>query len=202
MSRETLDQATSGSIPIALDVHALGLTDEQFYQLCRDNRDLRFELSARGELIIMPPTGSLTGLRNARLTHRITDWAERDATGVAFDSSTGFALPSGAKRSPDAAWVRLERWNALSETEKNKFAPLCPDFVIELRSPDDSLTTLQEKMAEYVENGSQLGWLLDPATKRVHIYRPGQPAEIQHDPTAVSGDPILPGFVLTLSEIW
>ena len=202
MSRETLDQTFPAARHVALDVHSLGLTDKQFYQLCRDNRDLRFEMTATGELIIMAPTGSLTGWRNANITHSLTAWAKQDRTGVAFDSSTGFTLPNGAKRSPDAAWVRLQKWNALSETDKNKFAPLCPDFVIELRSPDDALPLLQEKMAEYMENGAQLGWLLDPVTKRVHIYRPGQPVEVLENPSAVSGDPTLPGFVLALSEIW
>ena len=162
MTRETVEQALSMSLPIALDVHSVHLSDEQFYQLCRDNRDLRLELTAEGELIIMPPTGSLTGWRNAKINYRLTAWAEADGTGLTFDSSTGFTLPNGTKRSPDAAWIKRERWEALTEKEQEGFAPLCPDFVAELRSPDDSLSTLQDKMAEYVENGAKLGLLFDP----------------------------------------
>jgi Uma2 family endonuclease len=202
MTTDVLKQAPSASLPIAVDVHSLHLTDEQFYQLCRDNPDLRFELTAQGELIIMPPTGSLTGWRNANINHRLTAWAETDGSGLTFDSSTGFRLPNGAKRSPDAAWIRRDRWDALTEEEKEGFAPICPDFVMELRSPDDSLSSLQDKMTEYIENGAQLGWLLDPKTKRVYVYRPEKPVECLEQPESVSGDPILVGFVLKLKDIW
>lgn len=202
MARESLEQTLEIPFPLMLDVHSVGLTDEQFYRLCRDNRDLRIELTADGELIIMPPTGSKTGWRNARIIHRLTAWAERDSSGLTFDSSTGFTLPNGAKRSPDAAWVRRARWEVLSEEEQEGFAPLCPDFVLELCSPEDSLSALQDKMLEYIANGAHLGWLIDPKARRIYVYRPGQPAECLENPETLTGDPVLPGFVLNLHEIW
>ena len=202
MSTDTVEQPLRVQFPLELDVHSIQLTDEQFYRLCQDNQDWKFELTAQGELIIMPPTGSMTGWRNARIIHRLTAWAESEGSGLTFDSSTGFTLPNGAKRSPDASWVKRERWNALTEQEKEKFAPLCPDFVVELRSPDDSLTTLQEKMAEYIENGAQLGWLIDPKNKQVYVYRPGQPVECLDNAETVSGDPVLPGCGFILKDIW
>lgn len=187
---------------VRLDAHSLGLTDEQFFRLCQDNRDLRFEMTARGELIIMAPTGSETGRRNARVNQRLLNWSDADSTGVVFDSSAGFRLPNGARVSPDASWVSRERYEALSPEERERFAPVCPDFVVELRSPSDNLQELQERMAEYVENGARLGWLLDPQSRSVHVYRPGREAEILEGPEAVGGDPVLPGFVLDLREIW
>lgn len=202
MTREIVEQPLAMFLPVALDVHSVQLSDEQFHQLCRDNRDLRFELTAKGELIIMPPTGALTGWRNAKLTYRLTAWADADGTGLTFDSSTGFTLPNGAKRSPDAAWIKRERWEALTEKEQEGFAPLCPDFVVELRSPEDSLSILQEKMVEYQENGAQLGLLIDPKAKRVYVYRPEQTVEVLENPEAVSCDPLLPAFTLSLKDIW
>jgi Uma2 family endonuclease len=190
------------AFPVALDLHSVRLTDEQFYQLCQDNDDLRLELTAEGELIIMPPTGGSTGSRNATITARVTVWAEKDGTGLSFDSSTMFILPNGAKRSPDGSWVSRERWDALSEEERDRFVPLCPDFVAELRSPSDSLSFLQDKMDEYISNGAGLGFLLDPKAKRVYVYRPGKAVESLDDPRTVSGDPVLPGFVLDLKDIW
>ena len=187
---------------LVLNVESTGLTDEQFCCLCGDNPELRFELTAQKELIIMPPTVSATGWRDSKLNQRLANWAESDGSGLTFGSSTGFTLPNGAKRSPDAAWLSRERWEALSQEEQNSFAPICPDFVIELRSPSDSLMTLQSKMLEYIENGALLGWLIDPANKRVYVYRPGQPVERLENPATASGDPVLPGFVLSLSEIW
>jgi Uma2 family endonuclease len=187
---------------LELNVKSVGLTDEQFYLLCRDNPDLRFELTAQKGLIIMPPTGSKTGWRNSKLNQRLANWAEADGTGLTFDSSTGFTLPNGAKRSPDAAWVRRERWEALSEEEQDEFASICPDFVIELRSPQDNLSTLQSKMLEYIENGAQLGWLIDPRNRRGYIYRPGQVVEELENPDSINGDPVMPGFVLNLMDIW
>jgi Uma2 family endonuclease len=187
---------------LTLSVKSVRLTDKQFFLLCRDNPELRLELTAGKELIIMPPTGPKTGWRNSKLTQRLANWAEADGTGLTFDSSTGFTLPNGAKRSPDAAWVRRERWEALSEEEQEEFAPLCPDFVIELRSPRDSLATLQSKMSEYIENGAKLGWLIDPRNKRVYIYRPGQPAEVLESPNSLDGESVLPGFVMNLVDIW
>jgi Uma2 family endonuclease len=187
---------------VALDLHSVRLTDEQFYQLCQDNEDLRLELTAEGELIIMPPTGGTTGSRNSTINYQIAGWAIKDGTGLSFDSSTMFILPNGAKRSPDGSWVSRERWDALSQEERDKFAPLCPDFVLELRSPSDSLSFLQDKMDEYISNGAGLGFLLDPKAKRVYVYRPGQPVESLDNPRTVSGDPVLPGFVLDLKDIW
>jgi Uma2 family endonuclease len=188
--------------PFKLNVQATRLTDEQFARLCQENRDLRFELTARQELVIMPPTGSETGWRNNEVSYALTAWAKKDGTGLTFDSSTGFTLPNGAKRSPDASWVRRERWNALSKDQRIGFAPLCPDFVVELRSPTDLLATLQDKVQEYIDNGARLGWLIDALEKRVHVYRPGQPVELLDNPATLSGDPILPGFVLRVQELW
>jgi Uma2 family endonuclease len=185
-----------------VSVKSVGLTDEQFYLLCRDNPDLRIELTADQELIIMPPTGSKTGWRNSKLTQRLANWAEENGEGLSFDSSTGFTLPNGAKRSPDAAWVRRQRWEALSEEEQDGFAPLCPDFVVELRSPKDTLPVLQRKMLEYMASGAQLGWLIDPSSRRVYIYRPGQPVESLDNPEGIKGNPVLPGFVFRPADIW
>ncbi|OGG46940.1 MAG: hypothetical protein A3F84_21005 [Candidatus Handelsmanbacteria bacterium RIFCSPLOWO2_12_FULL_64_10] len=187
---------------LTLSVRSAGLTDEQFYRLCQDNPDLRLELTARRELVITAPTGSKTGWRNSRLNQRLANWAERDGTGLSFDSSTGFTLPGGAKRAPDAAWIRRERWEALNEEQQEGFAPLCPDFVVELRSSQDSLSVLQDKMSEYLENGARLGWLIDPVDRRVYLYHPGQPLECLESPAMLSGDPVLPGFVFDVREIW
>lgn len=197
-TRPTLrDQAS----PLAVDLRSIQLTDAQFERLCRDNPELRLELTARGELMVMPPTGSETGRRNAELTYQLTRWAKEDGRGVAFDSSTGFALPNRAKRSPDASWVRSERWEALTEDEKTALAPLCPDFVAEIRSSDDSFAALRAKMEEYVENGARLGWLLDPLEKRVYVYRPGKPVESLEKPEQLGGGEVLQGFVLDLAGI-
>ena len=178
------------------------LTDEQFFQLCQDNRDLRFERNANGELIIMPPTGGETGNRNGRLTQQLFNWTDVDGTGIAFDSSTGFKLPNGGDRSPDAAWIPLERWNALTAEQKRRFLPLCPDFVVELLSPSDSLAATSEKMREYLANGSRLGWLIVRASRRVQIYRQGREVEVLESPVSLSGEDVLPGFVLNLEAIW
>ena len=187
---------------LTLNLQSIDLTDEQFCRLCRDNPDFRFELTAQRELVIMAPTGSKTGWRNSRLNQRLANWAERDGTGLCFDSSAGFSLPSGAKRSPDASWVKRERWDALTEAQQEGFAPLCPDFVVELRSPEDRLPVLQEKMREYLESGAQLGWLIDPMERQVYVYRLGKQAECLRDPPTVAFDPLLSGFPLALSEIW
>lgn len=178
------------------------LTDEQFFQLCQDNRDLRFERNANGELIIMPPTGGETGNRNAGLTAQVWIWNEQSKLGVVFDSSTGFKLPNGADRSPDTAWIPLERWNALTTEQKRRFLPLCPDFVVELLSPSDSLTATQEKMQEYLANDTRLGWLIDRTSRRVEIYRKGREVEVLESPVSLSGEDVLPGFVLNLEPIW
>ncbi len=178
------------------------LSDDQFAKLCMLNPELRFEYTSTGDLIIMPPTGGDTGHTNANLTTDFTIWARREGSGLVFDSSTLFVLPNGAKRSPDVSWLRRERWDALSAEEHRSFSPICPDFVLELRSPSDRLGELQDKMQEYLDNGARLGWLLDPIERVVHIYRPGAPTERLADPTEVSGEPVLPGFVLRLAAIW
>lgn len=180
----------------------LDLTDEQLFEFSQINRDLRIERNARGELIIMPPTGGETGDRNAELTMQLRQWAKRDGTGSTFDSSTGFRLPNKAVRSPDGSWVRRSRLDSLTPEQMKKFIPLCPDFVVELRSPTDSLSVTQEKMQEYIENGALLGWLIDPEQRRVYVYRPHRPVEELNEPASLAGDPLLPGFVLDLSEIW
>jgi Uma2 family endonuclease len=189
-------------LPFKLNIQETKLTEEQFVRLCQENPDLQLELTARGELVIMPPTGLETGQRNGKLTHFLVAWALADGTGIACDSSTLFTLPNGAKRSPDASWVRRERWDALPAKERAGFGLLCPDFVVELRSPTDRLADLQEKMQEYLDNGARLGWLIDPLEKRVYIYHPDQPVEVWDDPPAVSGDPVLPGFILHVRELW
>ncbi|MEH2132279.1 MAG: Uma2 family endonuclease [Nostoc sp.] len=180
----------------------LELTDEQFFQLCQANRDLRFERTATGELIIMPPTGGETGNRNAGLTAQLWIWNEQNKLGIVFDSSTGFKLPNGADRSPDASWLRLERWNALTQEQQTKFIPLCPDFVIELLSPSDSLKVAQEKMREYIDNGVHLGWLINRKSRQVEIYRPGKEVEVLESPVTLSGEDVLNGFVLNLELVW
>jgi Uma2 family endonuclease len=180
---------------------SINLTDEQFFHLCQQNRDYQFERTASGELIIMPPTGSETSKRNIDLSYQLRAWSRQNNLGVAFDSSGGFKLPNGADRSPDASWVKKERWDALTPEQKDSFAPLCPDFVVELRSKTDSLKKLQEKMQEYIDNGARLGWLIDRQNQRVEIYRPGQDVEIIQNPATLSGEDVLPGFVLDLAEI-
>ena len=181
---------------------AISMTDEQFYQLCRNNPDLKFERNAKGDLIIMPPTGGGTGRRNANFTADLIIWNRQTNLGVVFDSSTGFKLPNGADRSPDVAWVKQDRWDALTPEQQEKFLPLCPDFVIELLSPSDTLRDIQAKMQEYIDNGASLGWLIVPKTRRVEIYRPGQPVEVLESPTSLSGEAVLPGFMLQLTSIW
>ncbi|WP_017301527.1 Uma2 family endonuclease [Nodosilinea nodulosa] len=185
--------------PLILD---LDLTDEQFFQLCQNHHDLKFERTAAGELIIMSPTGGNTGKRNVKLTTQLDIWNTRTQLGEVFDSSTGFTLPNGADRSPDAAWVRSDRWQALTPEQQDQFVPLCPDFVVELMSPSDSLERTRQKMAEYLDNGAQLGWLINRKQRQIEVYRPGQTAEILSAPTTLSGDEVLPGFVLDLSLIW
>src|SRR5260370_34157870 len=164
--------------PIIVHLHTVvDLSDEQLYEFSQINRDLRIERNARGELVIMPPTGGDTGERNVEITIQLGVWAKRDGSGATFDSSTGFRLPNGAIRSPDASWIKYPRLNQLSAEQRRGFIPLCPDFVIELRSPSDSLDDLHEKMQEYIDNGTQVGWLLDPAHKRIYVYRPHQAIE-------------------------
>jgi Uma2 family endonuclease len=178
------------------------LSNEEFYEFCRANDEWRIERTAEGDIVIMPPTGGKTGHRNFRLITQFGNWAESNKLGVGFDSSTIFVLPNGAQRSPDVSWVMSPRWQSLTEEQQEKFPPLCPDFVVELRSRTDSLKRLQAKMQEYLENGVQLGWLIDPIKRRVHIYRPNAAVEILDNPQSVSGEPILSGFTLDVQSLW
>ncbi len=178
------------------------LTDDQFYQLCQDNPDVKLERNQWGELIIMPPTGGETGNRNSELNAELVFWNRKSLLGKVFDSSTCFKLPNGSDRSPDVSWIQLERWNTLSEQQREKFPPIAPDFVLELMSPSDQLGDVQEKMQEYMAAGVRLGWLLNRKTRRVEIYRQGQEVEILDSPTCLSGEDVLPGFVLDLSIVF
>lgn len=181
---------------------AIAMTDNQFFEFCQLNRDLRIERSAQGDLIIMAPTGSETDERNFDLIGQLWAWTRQSGTGIGFGSSGGFTLPNGAVRSPDTAWIKLSRWEAIPPEQRQKFAPICPDFVTELRSATDSLKVLQDKMQEYIANGTSLGWLIDPLERKVYVYRPAAPLEELDNPATVSADPVLPGFVLNLSRIW
>ncbi len=181
---------------IVLNLNSINLTEEQFYNLCRDNEALKLERTAKGELLIMPPIGGKSGKREAELITDVNNWNRQSGLGEVFSSSTSFRLPKGGERSPDVAWVSRDRWESLSQEEQEKFPPLCPDFVIELRSRTDSLKSLQDKMEEYLDNGLRLGWLIDPQGQRVEIYRQGQPIEIVALPTCLSGEDVLPGFTL------
>jgi Uma2 family endonuclease len=191
---------------LVLNLESVALSDEQFIELCADNRELHLELTAQKELVIMTLPGPKTGRRNGVIFGDLEIWARRDQGGMTFVPGTMFALPNGAKRAPDAAWVRRERWEALSGDEQEKLPILCPDFVVELMSPSDArpvrFRMLQAKMEEYIANGAQLGWLIDPFKKVVYIYVPGQPVESLDNPTTLHGDPVLPGFVFNIAEVW
>ncbi|MEM9275452.1 MAG: Uma2 family endonuclease [Cyanobacteria bacterium P01_F01_bin.143] len=177
------------------------LTDKQFALICSTNRDLRLELTATGELVIMPPTGGETGIKNSDLNYQLQVWNRRYKLGFVFDSSTGFKLPNGATRSPDAAWIKKERWESLTSEQQKSFIPLCPDFVIELRSKSDSLSDLQEKMQEYLANGLILGWLIDPQNQQVEVYQSNFSVEIISNPKSISNKDILSDFTLDLQDI-
>ncbi|PZV12931.1 MAG: hypothetical protein DCF22_11355 [Leptolyngbya sp.] len=178
------------------------MSDRQFYDFCQTNPDLRIERSANGEIIIMPPAFADTGNRNGRIFGQLFVWAEADATGEAFDSSSGFTLPNGATRSPDAAWILSDRWNALSLEQQASFAPIAPDFVVELRSSSDTVVSLKEKMEEYMANGVRLGLLIDRKNGQVHVYRPNRLPEILDNPESVSCEPEMPMFTLKMAKIW
>ncbi len=179
------------------------LSAEGFLELCQANQDLQLERSATGEVIIMPPTFSWTGKQNSGLNAQLWNWNDQTGLGIVFDSSTGFTLPNSAVRSPDASWVSNERWEALTESQqKEEFSPLSPDFVVELRSSSDSLKKLREKMQEYIDNGVRLGWLIDSTTQKVEIYRLGQDVEVLESPATLSGEDVLPRFVLDLGKLW
>ena len=190
------------SSPLMLQMPS-SMTDDQFFEFCQLNRDLRIERNQFGDISIMSPAGSETGNREGRIIQQLMNWTDEDGTGIAFSSSTGFTLSTGTKRSPDASWIKLSRWNKLTSAQQEKFAPICPDFVIELRSSSDNLQPLKEKMQEYMqEPGIQLGLLIDRKNRRVYIYRPGQIEECLENPDTVNCDPVLPGFVLNMGKIW
>jgi len=192
------------SEPIVLKLPPeLQMTDDQFFEFCQVNQELRIESNKLGEILIMPPTGSESGNREMNIMGQVWVWSEQDGTGITFSSNAGFTLSTGAKYAPDASWIKLERWNSLTPEQQQKFAPICPDFVVELRSPSDNLKPLQERMEEYMrEPGVQLGWLIDRKNRRVYIYRPNQAVENLDNPETISGDPVLPGFILNLSKVW
>jgi len=181
---------------------ATKVSDEEFAELCRLNPELQIERTSEGELVIVAPTSGKTGRRNAKLIAQAINWAERDGSGQVFDSSTLFTLPNSARRSPDLSWIRNQRWDALTLEQQEQFPPLCPDFVVELRSRTDSLKDLDQKMQEYLANGAQLGWLIDPLERKVHIYRAGIAVEIINNPETVSGEPLLKGFILAVQVLW
>ena len=178
------------------------VTHEQFEQLCRKYRKLRLELTSTGELIVMPPTGAETARLNFNLLYQLGAWSRQDGTGICFSEAAGFILPNGAIRAPDGAWVKREKWERLTDQQKKRFAPWCPDFVMELRSPSNSLSELHNKMLEYMETGTSLGWLIDPFKRQVYVYRPNEEVVVLDNPGTVSADPLLPGFELNLTELW
>ena len=188
------------NLPRSLKLH---VTPEQFTALAACNRELQLERTAQGELIVNPPTGWETGKCNSRITGKLDRWDEENhGLGQVFDSSTAFTLPNGAIRSPDASWISQERWETLTDEQKGTFANICPDFVVELRSASDNLKPLQEKMQEYLDNGARLGWLIDPKNRTVAVYKVGLEVEILSNPTELSGEDILPGFVLNMRRVW
>jgi Uma2 family endonuclease len=199
-----LIKAESADIKINLGflTASKAMLDEQFYQFCLSNPELRIERSALGEITIVPPAFSDTGNRNLKISQQVANWADSDGTGEVFDSSAGFTLPNGATRSPDTSWILAARWNALTDEQKDSFAPIVPDFVIELRSASDTMKSLQEKMQEYIENGVRLGLLIDRKARKVYLYRSGQVPEILDNPDGVSYGPELVGFVLKMAKIW
>lgn len=194
-------EAPSSSFCLQL-LPAISMTQEQFFDLCQQNREVRLERTAQGELIIMPPAGGGSSARNATVNGQLYLWYHRHRSGMIFDSSGGFILPNGATRSPDASWVSQEQMAGVSDQQLDKFLPLCPDFVVEILSPTDSLPKTLEKMNEYIANGAKLGWLINPRDKQVLVYRPGRAVQILENPSSLQGDPELPGFVLNLDAVW
>ena len=189
--------------PLVLHLQpGITMTEDQFFEFCQINRFWRIERTAQGDILIMSPVGGGGSTRNAGVSAQLWVWAERDGSGVAFESSAGFTLPNGAMRSPDAAWVRNSRLENITAGQWEKFLPLCPDFVAEVRSATDRLSTLKGKMLEYLENGALLGWLIDPQKKHVYVYRPHAEVQSLEAPATLSGDPELPGFVLELRRVW
>jgi Uma2 family endonuclease len=200
---ETINYSDAFTFPrFTLNFRTEKLTEKQFEALCRDTPDLKFELSARGELIIVPPTSPESGWKNSDVTTDVTIWSRKDKNGIVFDSSTLFTFPNGAKRSPDISWMSKEKWESVSKSERRKFSRVVPEFVIELLSPTDTLIETQEKMLEYIENGVKLAWLIDTDNKQVHIYRANGEVEVLVNPQIVSGENVLVGFELNVQEIF
>jgi Uma2 family endonuclease len=199
MTQLQTSRAITINIPPAL---TLTVSHEQFVELALANRELQLERTATGELIVNPPTGGETGKRNLSIEAQLWLWNQQAKLGEAFNSSTGFHLPNGADRSPDASWVCQERWDALTPEQKESFIPLCPDFVVELRSKSDNMEPLRVKMREYMNNGARLGWLIDRKNRKVEIYRQNREVEVLENPATLSGEEVLPGFILNLIEVW
>ena len=194
---------TAGIAPMELRFEpAIEMTEEAFIAFCAQNSDMRIELTAEGVLEIMPPAFAITGHKNVKISSQLDVWADQDGSGIAFGPTAGFTLPNRAIRSPDASWVLRSRLAALTAEDKNRFIPLCPDFVVELRSSTDRLSVVQAKMAEYIANGARLGWLIDPIARRVYVYRPNAPVEVLDAPDTLSAEPELAGFALNLTPIW
>jgi Uma2 family endonuclease len=188
--------------PVTIEMNSVNLTDEQFFQLCIKNRNFRFERNSQGDLVIMSPTGGETSNRNIEIAYQLQAWNRKTKLGIAFDSSGGFKLPKGGDRSPDASWIPLAKWNSLTPEQQRRFLPLCPDFLIELLSATDSLKDTRKKMLEYMSNGCKLAWLINRKDKKVEIYREGKEVEILDHPVSLSGENILPEFVLEMELIW
>ncbi len=188
-----------GDFFLELDV---AMTDKEFEEFVQANSEMRIERSAKGVIEVMPPAKSMTGFKNSKITSQLEYWADNDGSGLVFDSSSGFKLPNGATRAPDASWVKRERLTTLTQDQLDDWLPLCPDFVVELRSSSDRINRLKEKMEEYIANGAQLGWLIDPIERRVYVYRPNTEVEILENPAFAYGEPVLSGFVLKLDKIF
>lgn len=202
MSALTMDMPAD-EMPLTLELpDSLRMTDADFEEICRRNPDLRIEQDSEGNVIVMPSVNPTSGNKELRLGAQLLHWSDEDGTGIAFSSSTIFTLPNGAKRSPDASWMPLSRWESLSEAERNRFSRVCPEFVVELRSPSDRLEPLRQKLAEYIENGAALGFLIDPLEAKAYVYRPGKDVELLERPDALSAEPEMPGLVLELEKIW
>jgi Uma2 family endonuclease len=200
--KDTSVTETNAEIYLVLDISDVGLTDDQFFRLCRDNDDFDIEMTGEGELIIMSPNRPATGRKHVKLIQRLANWSDQDGTGDVYDATSIFAFPNGAKRSPDASWILKSRWDALTKVEQESFTPLIsPDFVIEVRSPKDRMYRLKAKMSEYIANGVRLAWLLDPIDNRAYIYRPSESVQEIDKPEMLSGHPVLSGFHFDFREI-
>jgi Uma2 family endonuclease len=178
------------------------MSDEDLMRFCAANDIARVEREVNGEILVMSPAGNRTGRRNAAIISALDTWAQQDGRGYVFDSSTGFTLADGSMRSPDAAWIEATRWNALSKAEQNRFSPICPDFLIELRSQTDDLAQLEAKMTKWLLNGAKLAWLIDPERQLVAVYRPGGLPEVHHNPNSMQGNGVIAGFELAMARIW